>query len=441
MKIYRLTLENFRCFEVQTIALAPQFNVFIGNNGTGKTAMLDALAVSVGSFLLGIDVHSARTIRDDDARLLSNLATGVPTLEPQYPVQVSAEGEVNGQPIAWRRSLHGKGRQTTWKEATNLKEIAAHLQEEARRGKPVTLPLIAYYGTGRMWERSRYMLTLRKPSALERPTNGVATIRPGSRLDGYQKCLTAESNQTFLDGWLKTHELSVLQRQTTSPALEGIKEVLAHCMDTWTKVYYDLLLDELVAEDAQHNRLPIRLLSDGQRNMLYMALDIAYRAVALNPHLEGHASRNTPGVVLIDEIDLHLHPKWQRRVVDDLRSTFPEIQFITTTHSPSIIQSLREGELIDLKNSTPKEYLGLSLEDIVENVMDVPLPQRSLRSLEMIEAAEAYYTVLQEAQNTSGAKLKRLKQRLDALSEPFADNEAYIAFLRQERLAAGVGGE
>src|SRR5580704_3859906 len=89
---------------------------------------------------------------------------------------------------------------------------------------------------------------------------------------------------------------------------------------------------------------------------------------------------------LIDEVDLHLHPSWQRRVIDDLRRAFPEIQFFATTHSPVIVQSLRAGELIDL-DGDPGEYEQRSVEDILEATMKVPDVQRSKRWHDMREAA------------------------------------------------------
>ena len=172
-----------------------------------------------------------------------------------------------------------------------------------------------------------------------------------------------------------------------------------------------------------------------------MVLDIAYRAVTLNPHFGDQACRNMPGIVLVDEIDLHLHPRWQARVVEELRTVFPEIQFIATTHSPIVIQSLREGELIDLNDCLPGEYVGRSPEDILEEVMDVDLPQRSERSKRMISAAEEYYALIEQARTASEQQVNELKRRLNEPMEPYADNEAYVAFLRQERIASGIGAK
>ncbi|MCA2873763.1 MAG: AAA family ATPase, partial [Microcystis sp. M055S1] len=106
-----------------------------------------------------------------------------------------------------------------------------------------------------------------------------------------------------------------------------------------------------------------------------------------------------------------------------------------------IIQSLHNGKLINLNSSPPSEYEGRSIEDIIEDIMGIELPQYSRRKLAMLNAAEEYYRVLQEAESLGQDKqeeLDVLKQRLDELSMPFSDNPAYHAFLKMERLARGL---
>jgi predicted ATP-binding protein involved in virulence len=120
-----------------------------------------------------------------------------------------------------------------------------------------------------------------------------------------------------------------------------------------------------------------------------MAADIAIRCATLNPQLGENAARETPGVVLIDEVDLHLHPRWQRRVVDDLLRSFPKIQFFGTTHSPFIIQSLRPIEgvlLLNLDNPQAGDFTNKSVEDITEEVQGVELPVRPLETFAQIES-------------------------------------------------------
>ena len=90
----------------------------------------------------------------------------------------------------------------------------------------------------------------------------------------------------------------------------------------------------VVVEHSENGRLPLSQLSDGVRNMVSLIADLAYRSVRLNPHLGEEAARLTPGILLIDEIDMHLHPRWQQLVVDLLQKTFSAMQMILTTHSP-----------------------------------------------------------------------------------------------------------
>jgi len=86
-------------------------------------------------------------------------------------------------------------------------------------------------------------------------------------------------------------------------------------------------------------------LSDGIRNMIGMVADIAFRSTKLNPNLGPYAARETPGVVLIDEVDMHLHPEWQQRVLGTLTEAFPRIQFIVTTHSPQVLTTVQKESI------------------------------------------------------------------------------------------------
>ena len=137
--------------------------------------------------------------------------------------------------------------------------------------------------------------------------------------------------------------------------------------------------------DKGDQSFDISQLSDGERSFLALICDLGRRLALANPELTNPLLG--AGVVLIDELELHLHPKWQREVRDKLLATFPNVQFIATTHSPFIIQSMKPGELINLDPDEFAEYSDKSIEDISENVMGVDLPQKSKRYQEMIKAA------------------------------------------------------
>ena len=160
---------------------------------------------------------------------------------------------------------------------------------------------------------------------------------------------------------------------------------------------------------------------------------ICRRMITLNPQLGKDAINNTPGVVLIDEIDLHLHPKWQKNVVADLKAIFPKVQFIATTHSPFIIQSLKKNELILLSDKgNDIEYVGESLEDISENVMGVSNPQYSKEKEEMYNAAQQFYKDLDKAKNSD--ELINIEDKLRRLTAKYSGDVAYYAFLEQKFL-------
>lgn len=135
--------------------------------------------------------------------------------------------------------------------------------------------------------------------------------------------------------------------------------------------------DMIALRTAMGAILPFQMLSDGYRNVIKIILDIATRMCILNPYLKGEALKKTSEIVLIDEVDLSLHPTWQKRIMGILKEQFPRIQFICATHSPFIIQSLEEGELITLDQPLDSEYSGEGIEDIAEDIMGVVLPQYS----------------------------------------------------------------
>jgi predicted ATP-binding protein involved in virulence len=428
MRIHQLNLINFRNFEIQSLEFADQFNVLIGDNGTGKSALLDALAVAVGSLFLRFREVSARSIRPDDVRYVAyGYGHGV-SVERQYPAVVECTVSLNDRVISYRRSLESLRGRTTEKDAKEMTYISEELQERVSSGEDVQLPLIAYYGTGRLWQQRQTEIEYKR----------------GSRFEGYDKCLDPASNEKSLLEWFKHHEMINLQQQQKGVAdspnvLEAARTAIANCVEDWTEVYFDLSEDTLMGIDTEkETNLPFRMLSDGVRNMLAMVGDIAHRAAVLNPFMQAEAANQISGVVLIDEIDLHLHPKWQRHIVADLRRTFPNIQFIVTTHSPFIIQSLRPDELIDLnvEDRPEAEYQKSSIEDIVEQVMGVDMPSRSQRYQKMIEVAEEYYKVLEDVETADTDQVEDIKLRLDELIEPFSDDAAYQAFLNMERTAA-----
>ena len=436
MRLVKLGLNNFRRYESAKFQFHPQFTVLIGDNGKGKTTILDAIAVMLGTYFQGSGITTGQSvIKKSDARLVLREKEGQFFLEPKREVFLDAIAIIQNQEIQWRRDVGDRGG-----KAKELIEIGNQDRYDISEGKSPDLPLLLYYGSRRLWSIHRE----------------VQIEKPGSQLDAYRFCLDPKSDQKAFEKWYKNLTFSALQRGIKSPALKVIQETVMTCIPNAIEFYHDVTEDQIMIKLEGEGLIPFNNLSDGYRNMVATVADIVHRAARLNPHFGEEVAKQTKGVVLIDEIDLHLHPKWQRHVVFDLRKAFPNLQFIATTHSPFILQSLQPGEVIDLNQSLDSltadfapadvaspgpgdSYSNRSIEDIVEEIMGVPIPQRSQRYQAMYEAAQEYYRVLQESQNVSEAEKNRLKQQLDRLSAPFSDNVAYHAFLEMERLAAGLG--
>ena len=428
MRIDRLKLRHFKGFDSAEFSFHPQFNLLVGRNGSGKTSVLNALAVAAGSWFLGIRGSKTRHIGSEEVQLEQVATLDSGHWEARVPCEVWAQGVVQGASLQWLRSINRPGGRTTYGGAGAIKALAARVDEAVRRGSSVELPLIAYYGAGRLWQEPREYRTKSPEKA--------AGKQEQSRFTGYEFSTDSRLSVSQLTRWVARQSWMAFQKNGQySPGFKAAKQAIVNCVDGATDLVFDAQYGEVVL-DTDTGRQPFSNLSDGQRGMLAMVGDIAQKAARLNPHLEGEALKETPGVVLIDELDLHLHPLWQRRVVEDLRRTFPAIQFICTTHSPFLIQALRSGEeLIMLEGQPTADVAHMPVEDIAQGIMGVPNPRVSLRYEQMSGVAKHYLEVLEEAAKAPEDTLEDYKARLAEDIAPYAANPAFQAFLEMQRLA------
>lgn len=248
---------------------------------------------------------------------------------------------------------------------------------------PEILPVVVCYGTDRLW--------------LGKRDAGSNSLQ--SRLDGYRSALKAAANHKGFEAWMAWREGDRVQRvaqaaeegrplsEVKSPQLDAVRAAAASCLEGAKRFYYSLNHQELRIDFETGPSIPFDALSDGQRNLIAVAADIAWRAAQLNPHLGASAPTETPGVVLIDELDLHLHPAWQLRVLDDLLRAFPKMQFVVTTHSPQVMSSAPPGtvRLLDAQHEPHRvdRLRGKDTNSILEDILGVPSrPPRFKEKLE-----------------------------------------------------------
>jgi predicted ATP-binding protein involved in virulence len=364
MQIDHLTIKNFDGFASREFSFNPRFNLLVGDNATGKSSVLDALAVSVGSWFLGLrGFEYSPGISPEEVRVAAHPHLDSYTFEKQFVSRIECSGLVMGERISWARELQREGGRTTSADAKAISEAASEAERRVRAGEEVTLPLICAYGTERLWFEKRHHT---------RRTEADRTRRMPSRLDGYRDCFNFTIQETALLDWIRDQTTVSLPLKTDTIALGVVKAAITKCVEGAKFLYYDGRYNDLVVIIDPHGPQLLRNLSDGQRIMLTLVGDLATRAAMLNPHLGNAALRDTPGIVLIDELDLHLHPKWQRRVICDLKTTFPSLQFIATTHSPQLIGEAQPDEIRLLDGgeaTTPPRSFGIDSSRILEEVM------------------------------------------------------------------------
>jgi predicted ATP-binding protein involved in virulence len=176
--------------------------------------------------------------------------------------------------------------------------------------------------------------------------------------------------------------------------------------------------------------IPVRQLSDGERGSLGLILDLTRRLAQANPGLDDPAA-NGPGVVLIDEIDLHLHPKWQREIVRNLPDAFPKLQFIATTHSPQVIGEVENDRIHVMGRGpvfSPTHSFGVDSSRVLEEIMDAPARSPAVQAL------------LDElSKRVDEQKLREANALLADLSTQLGEDDADV--VRARTLIEFLGGE
>jgi predicted ATP-binding protein involved in virulence len=440
MKINKIHIQDFRGIHDLEMNLNPQFNLLIGENGSGKTTILEALTVAIGSFFSGMPGIQGRHIRENDIRYFK-------TIEGTYEYSLETRVEVlsstiRGEKLSWYKARSGNTGSNVMGNNSSIRNFSEELNKSIRnpnRKEFIDLPVLAYYSTARLWKEGRDNNYKAKKKKIENLP---------SRYRGYKDALEIKSTFKIMLDWFKSNFQEIAVNNSSSAQLECVKSVIIKNIPGATDVKWVFSKDKiqtLYVVFGEATEIPFNYLSDGYRNLLAIFADIAYRCVTLNPHFGLEANTKTSGVVLIDELDLHLHPAWQQNIVKSLKTTFPNIQFVATTHSPFVIQEMEDNEVYKI-NSTADNILNplkgmnrLGIEDIAEDIQDVETPNMSKKREEMFKAAEEYYQLLVSAEKEKNpVKLQELKDRLDSITELYSDDVAYYAFLKQERIARGL---
>ncbi len=325
-RIKQLQLTNYRCFESLDLALEDDLTVLFAENGGGKTALLTALAMGLAVFQTG----APRTLKpsaESDPRQLTLDDKG--RREPAGPCTITWTAESDEQSGGeWSTTVNpASGR--TIKDHRSILETMEKIRIPGDRW-----PLFAWYGVDR----------LGRGKASTKP----ASTRP-DRWEAYAGSLNAAQDDSALLTWLLEEILAdTVRRQEGEPErflASAVMDTLIKATPGLERAWYDPRQRSPIIRFVTGQVAPWQELSDGFHIFLALVADIARRAVMLNEIDGAGAPDRVEGVVLIDEIDLHLHPRWQRVVLDGLCKAFPRLQFIVSTHSPQVLSSAENRQV------------------------------------------------------------------------------------------------
>ena len=437
MRIKDINIVNFKGFQNETVVFNGNLTVVIGNNTAGKTTLLKAIQVGLGAYLQslkqlpgGAPYRRNFSSLDKFMRFDEELRDYIPndekpriTINADFPVTQSLCDncpKVSFIPVHWYREFAGNYTTHTRACAGELID-AVHQMESLRydEKQESVYPLVLAFGAKRTSDSQAKSTSNVKERA--------------SRIEkAYKFALHDKVDFEGAMEWLKHYDKDIKDKKEFEGTREAFFEALQTAIPALSEIDFDNGEIEAVVTVTGHtpSRHHFSYMSDGLQSMINIVSEIAHRCIELNGFLGHNAVKKTPGVVMIDEIDLYLHPHWQKHVLQDLTRAFPMIQFIVSTHSPFIVQSLQEGQLVSFDDNvlTSGEPFREGLEDITSERMGLQQDIRSKRFNEMVDVA----TRLFEAADNGSANKDELKAKLDEIEAEFSDDPAYLALIRTE---------
>lgn len=426
-----LEVENFRVFEHLSLELDDQLTLLIGKNGSGKTAILEALAVALWEPVreLAGDTKGARNIRIEDVRQRYSNAdqtTGRPSSDLMFPVSLRVDGIFDGQQMSWQRSRGSRSGKTT----SAAKPVKTHFHDLGQiaagkvDSKETVLPVIAFYGVERMTGEVRLTSNVRF-----------------SRRSAYDWALDLRAGLNYVSSYFRQLDGEIIRAasmgdEVPAGAMRQYKamEIAAESMLEpleWKKLRWDPVSKQMAMKHPKQGFRPLNELPSGAKIAVGLALDIASRMTRANPHLSAEEMlRKTPGIVLVDEIDLHLHPSWKRLIVPQLRALFPAVQWVLSSHSPQVIATVEAEKIraisVDGDVVVPSYAEGLRPEVVLERIQGTdaspPVPvRRELDTyISMVYAGDGLTDAAQELRadldaKLGGAEWEELLQEADAI--------------------------
>lgn len=440
-----ITIKNFRCYEEKNMEFRRGVNLLIGDNSVGKTSLLHACNLVVNAFFSGYSDENTvwKSVDDNDFREMGVAELPIEIIfhpnEQDYPIIQTQSGNNYSLDPNVELKIEKKSKKNSRNLTTGLKALrdyatvcnhSSHIVQEDKSVLQVNvLPVYACFTTEdihsvRKFDKNKFNKYNHKPSF------------------GYFECYDCRG---LFECWIK-RLLVLKEAQRGEEEINSVRNAIIEALGPTgcniindmairhneRKVYF-MFVDGRESESA--------LLSDGYRRLVNIVMDIAFRCALLNKSMFGaQCYKHTHGTVIIDEIDEHLHPALQVRVLKALQDTFPKIQFIISTHAPLVMSSVeprKDENGNDINVVYKLEYVdgtythkeldiyGMDASTIIETYMGQP--SRDLRTHDKIKAILDLIDKgdIQAARNS----LKELEQNIACGDPELTRIEALISFM------------
>lgn len=437
MRIKEINIINFKGFQKETVRFNSALTVIIGNNTAGKTTLLKALQVGLGAYLQSLSQLPGGQMYRRNFSLFDRFMAFDPERRDYVPnpdkpqIKISADfpltktsddndAVIENAPVVWYREFAGNRTTHTKAGVGDLMNLVSQMESRRNKEKLNSIyPLVLSFGAKRTSDAQARTTVKKKERA--------------SRIEkAYKFALHDKVDFEGAMEWLKHYDKNIKDKKEFECTREAFYEALQTAIPALSEIDFDNGEIEAVVSVTGHKpeRHHFSYMSDGLQSMINIVSEIAHRCIELNGFLGKDAIRKTPGVIIIDEIDVFLHPRWQKHVLQDLMKAFPLIQFIVSTHSPFIVQSLKKGQLISFDKDVliEGEPFREGLEDITSERMGLAQDIRSQRFKEMVETAKQLF----EAVDNGSANKDNIKAMLDQIEADFSDDPAYVAAIKLE---------
>ena len=362
MRVTSLKLANLRAIKAAEFHFQPGFNLVVGANGVGKTTVLDALSVC-----LSAAVRRANRLRQSAVRFdIADMRMGADALDVECVIESGEENTRYGYILhkprknaVPRKEKAGRPREQVH-DTPEKAEFVGEPPPAATGDEPGGRPLAILFSTNRAVPSKRAPAKSAAAGGVNAAFSGALSNRRGLRLVEFE-------------AWMRVQEALSSERPEAKRVLTAFKTTVARFLPDYRnpRLGGASVSGSFLLIDRSATTLPVELLSDGERGVVALVLDLTRRLAQANPAMEDPAAE-AEAVILIDEIELHLHPAWQRRVVHNLTSAFPRCQFIATTHSPQVIGEVEHDRIHIIENGqvyTPTHSFGVDSSRVLEEIM------------------------------------------------------------------------